>query len=134
MDAAPETLPADTAPQASAAPGRNVLGIIGLILVLLAVAAPIVGFIYVQVNGGWPGERLSGGLSGFAQLSGFFFAIVVSSFASFPAIVGVILGIVSLTRTGRRKLQGILAIALGAIPSLAIFNFLILASVANPST
>jgi ABC-type proline/glycine betaine transport system permease subunit len=38
------------------------------------------------------------------------------------AIAGVALGIASLFRQGQRKVQGVLAIVLGAIPSAAVFG------------
>ena len=121
MDAAPTTPPA-VAPVARSQPSR--LGRIGLILVVLAIVAPIIGLIYVSLAGAWPGESPSSELGGYTWLSAIFFGLLVGMFAAPIAIAGVVLGIVSLTRRGVSKLAGILAIVLGIIPSLGIFNFI----------
>ena len=100
------------------------LGRLGLLLVLLAIVAPIIGVIYVTFAGAWPGESVSSELGGYTWLSALFFGLFVGIFAAPVAIAGVVLAIVGLTRRGTSKLAGILAIVLGILPSLGIFNFI----------
>ncbi len=112
-----------------AAPERNKLGIAALVLVLITVALPIVGFIVFVIAASIEGAE--GDNLGYAILGAFFFIPVASALIAPIAIVGVVLGIVSLFLKGRRKLQGILAIILGLVPSslilllpVAIDNFI----------
>ena len=101
-------------------PVRNRLGIAALIVVLIAIAIPIVSFIVFTIAA--VGSGAQGDDVGYAILGGYFFSIAVVTFAAPIAIVGVVLAIVALTRRGHRKLQAILAIVFGAVPALAIFG------------
>ena len=100
-------------------PTRNKLGIVALVLVLITIALPIIGsivFVIAAAIEGAEGDNL-----GYAILGAFFFIPVAASLIAPIAIVGIVLGIISLFRTGQRKVQGILAIILGIVPALLIF-------------
>ena len=99
---------------------RNRLGIAALIIVLIAIALPIIGFIVFTIGASIEGAE--GDDLGYAILGGFFLAFAGTAFVAPIAIVGVVLGVVSLFRQGQRKLQGILAIVFGALPAVAIFG------------
>lgn len=101
-------------------PTRNRLGIAALIMVLVTIALPIVGFIVFVIASiieGAEGDNI-----GYAVIGAFFLTAVAASLIAPIAILGVVLGIASLFRTGQRKLQGVLAIILGIVPSLMIFG------------
>jgi hypothetical protein len=99
-------------------PTRNKLGRIALVLVLITLALPIIGFIVFVIAAAIEGAE--GDNLGYAILGAFFFIPVASAFIAPVAIVGVVLGIISLFRRGQRKLQGVLAIILGIVPALMI--------------
>jgi hypothetical protein len=99
---------------------RNRLGIAALILVLVAIALPIIGFIVFTI--GVLASGATGDAVGYEIVGAFFVAGGISALASPIAIVGVVLGIISLRRAGERKLQGILAIVLGIAPAIAAFG------------
>jgi len=100
--------------------GRNRVGIAALILVLVAIALPIIVFIVFLIASLGAGAR--GDDVGWAGLGGFFIAVASITFVSPIAIVGVVLGIVALFRHGQRKPQAILAIVFGIAPALAVFG------------
>lgn len=100
-------------------PTPNRLGKIALIIVLITLALPIIGsivFVIAAAIEGAEGDNL-----GYAILGAFFFIPVAASLIAPVAILGVALGIASLFRKGQRKLQGVLAIVLGIVPSLLVF-------------
>jgi hypothetical protein len=99
-------------------PARNGIGITALVLVLITIALPIIGFIVFVIAASVEGAE--GDDLGYAILGGFFFIPVASSFIAPIAILGIVLGIISLFRRGRRKVQGILAIIFGIVPALMI--------------
>ena len=99
-------------------PTRNKLGRIALVLVLITVGLPIVGFIAFVIAASIEGAE--GDNLGYAILGAFFFIPVASSLIAPIAILGIVLGIISLFRRGQRKLQGVLAIILGIVPALMI--------------
>jgi hypothetical protein len=99
---------------------RNKLGIAALVLVLITLALPIVGFIAFVI--GAVAEGAEGDNLGYDIIGAFFLTAAATSVIAPIAIVGVVLGIVSLFRAGKRKLQGILAIVLGVVPSLLILG------------
>ncbi len=99
-------------------PERNRLGIVALVLVLITLALSIVGFIVFVIGAAIEGAE--GDNLGYAILGAIFFIPVASAFIAPIAILGIVLGIVSLFRTGQRKLQGVLAIILGIVPALMI--------------
>ena len=99
-------------------PTRNRLGIAALILVLITLALPIIGSLVYIIAAAIEGSE--GDAFGYAILGAFFFIPVASSLIAPIAILGVVLGIVSLFRRGQRKVQGIFAIILGIYPSLLI--------------
>jgi len=98
---------------------RNKLGIAALILVLITIALAVVGFIVVVIAASIEGAE--GDNLGYAILGAIFFVPVASSLIAPIAILGVVLGIISLFLRGKRKAQGVLAIVLGILPSLQIF-------------
>lgn len=102
-------------------PARNRLGIVALVIVLFVIVAPIVaGIVGVVAAASAPAQNASSG--GWAVLGGFVFALIGVAILSPLAILGVVLGAVSLTRQGKRKVQGIVAIVLGIVPALAVFG------------
>jgi hypothetical protein len=107
------------APAVAPTPARNRLGIAALVLVLITIALPILGSIVFVIAASIEGAE--GDNLGYAILAAFFFIPVASAFIAPIAILGVLLGIISLFRRGQRKVQGILAIILGIYPSVLIF-------------
>jgi hypothetical protein len=101
-------------------PTRNRLGIAALILVLVTYALPIIGFIVFVIASIIEGAE--GDDIGYAVLGAFFITAAASSLIAPVAILGIVLGIISLFRAGQRKLQGVLAIALGIVPALFILG------------
>jgi hypothetical protein len=99
-------------------PARNGIGITALVLVLITIALPIICFVVVFIAALVEGAE--GGDPGWAAVGAFFFTAVASAFIAPIAILGIVLGIISLFRRGRRKLQGILAIIFGIVPALMI--------------
>jgi hypothetical protein len=99
------------------APQRNRLGIAALVLVLIAIALPIVSMLVFTIGAAVSGAQ--GDALGYAVLGAFFFAAGVSALAAPIAIVGIVLAIIALTRAGRRKVQAVVAIVLGIAPALA---------------
>jgi predicted lipid-binding transport protein (Tim44 family) len=102
------------------APQRNRLGIAALVLVLITIALPIVGFIAAFI--GALIEGAEGGNVGYAAIGAFFITAAASSLIAPLAILGVVLGIISLFFRGKRKVQGALAIVFGVVPSLFILG------------
>lgn len=113
---APASAPAVTPVIPTAA--RNRLGITALILVLVTIAVPIVAFIVFVIAAVVEGAE--GDDVGYAVIGAFILTAGVSSVLATIAILGIVLGIVSLFRAGQRKLQGILAIVLGIVPAAFI--------------
>jgi hypothetical protein len=112
---------ASAAPSVLPVPTRNKLGIVALILVIVAIAAPIIaGIVGTVAAATAPAQNASSG--GWAVLGGFVFILIGACILSPIAIVGVVLGAVSLSRHGQRKVQGIVAIVLGIVPALAVFG------------
>ncbi|MEO8262254.1 MAG: hypothetical protein ABI566_06755 [Pseudolysinimonas sp.] len=101
-------------------PERNRLGIAALVLVLIAIALPILVFIVAAVAASIEGAE--GDAVGWNILGGFIIAgVSVTAFAPI-AIVALVLGIVAVTRKGKRKVQAVIAIILSVGPGLAIFG------------
>ena len=103
-----------------AAPQRNRLGIAALILVLVALALPIITFVAFSIGAAI--EGVEGDDLGYAILGGFFVAAASVAIVAPIAIVGVVLAIIALTRRGLRKLQAVLALVLGILPALAVLG------------
>jgi hypothetical protein len=101
-------------------PVRNRLGIAALILVLVAIGVPIIGFI-VGVIISFASAPVSDA-TGYYVAGAFFAAGGIAAFTSILAIVGIVLAIIALTRKAQRKLQAILAIILGIAPALFVFG------------
>jgi hypothetical protein len=101
-------------------PQRNRLGIAALVIVLVVIALPVLIFIAATIAAAAEGAH--GDDFGWAVLGGFIIAGASIAFISPLAIVGVVLGIIALTRHGLRKVQAIIAIVLGVAPALAIFG------------
>ena len=100
---------------------RNKLGIAALILVLVAIVAPVVAGIVGIVAAATEGAQTPDS-GGWAVLGGFVFAAIGVCILSPVAIVGVVLAVVSLTRHGQRKGLGVAALVLGILPALAVFG------------
>lgn len=101
-------------------PTRNRLGIAALVMVLITIALPIVGVIVAFIGAlieGAEGDNIA-----WAAIGAFLITAAASSLIAPLAMLGVVLGIVSLFLRGRRKLQGILAIVFGIVPSLFILG------------
>lgn len=101
-----------------AVPTRNKLGIAALVLVLITVALPIIGFVVFLIAASLEGAE--GDSFGYAVIGAIFFIPVASALIAPIAILGIVLGIVSLFRAGRRKVQGVLAIIFGIVPAAMI--------------
>ncbi len=101
-------------------PTRNRLGTAALILVLITVALPIVGFVVAFV--GALIEGAEGDNVGWAAIGAFLIVGAASSLIAPLAMLGVVLGIIGLFRPGQRKVAGILAIVFGIVPSLFILG------------
>lgn len=99
---------------------RNRLGIAALVIVLIAIALPIVAFIVFTVGSAISGAQ--GDDLGYAILGAFFVSAAVIAIVSPLAIVGVVLAIVALFRTDERKVQAIIAIVLGIVPAITVFG------------
>ncbi len=99
---------------------RNGLGIAALVIVLIPIVLPILSFVVFSVAASIEGAE--GDDIGYAILGGFFVSAAVVAFVSPLAIAGVVLAIVALFRTGRRKVQAILALVLGIVPALTVFG------------
>lgn len=96
---------------------RNGLGIAGLVLVLVAIGAPLVLWLVVGIVAAIGGGDLDQ-LVWEGGIGGGILAIGLASLLAPVAVVGVALGIASLFRRDRAKTAGILAICLGILPSL----------------
>jgi hypothetical protein len=101
-------------------PTRNKLGIAALVVVLVTIALPlvvlIVAFIAALIEGA-EGDNV-----GWSAIGAFIIAAGASSLLAPIAILGIVLGIISLFRAGQRKLQGVLTIVLGIVPALFILG------------
>jgi hypothetical protein len=98
---------------------RSRLGIAAFVLVLVAIAAPvvfgIVGAVTGLSDGGFGGDASAGGWAALGGLVLFGIGVAVVS----PlAIAGTVLAIVSLFRRDRRRGFGIAALVLGVVPSV----------------
>jgi hypothetical protein len=102
------------------APTRNKLGIAALILVLVTYALPIIGFIVFVIASIIEGAE--GDDIGYAVLGAFFVTAGLSAVIAPIAILGIVLGVISLFRHGQRKVQGILAIVLGIVPAAFVIG------------
>lgn len=96
---------------------RNGLGIAGLVLVLVAIAAPLLLWIVVGIVG-TVGAADAGTAIWEGGFGGAVLALGLASLLAPVAVVGVALGIASLFRRDRGRTAGILAICLGVLPSL----------------
>ncbi len=118
-----EPAPAAVAPAMAAVvptPTRNRLGITALVLVLITVALPIIAFFSAFVGAlieGAEGDNVA-----WAAIGAFLIVAAGASFIAPIAILGIILGIISLFRPGQRKVQGVLAIVFGIVPALCILG------------
>src|SRR4051812_41998303 len=90
-----------------ATPQRNRLGIVAMVLVLIAIVAPLLVFIVATIAAAADGAR--GDDLGWAAIGSFFIAGASIAFISPLAILGVILGIVAVRRPGLRKVQALVA-------------------------
>ncbi len=99
-------------------PTPNRLGKIALILVLVTIGLPIIGSIVFVIGAAIEGAE--GDNLGYAILGAFFFIPIAASLIAPIAILGIVLGVISLFRKGQRKVQGILAIVLGVVPASLI--------------
>lgn len=124
-----EPAPAPAVAPVVPTPTPNKLGRIALVLVLITLALPIIGFIVFVIAAAIEGAE--GDSFGYAVIGAIFTVPVASAFIAPIAIVGVVLGIISLFRKGQRKVQGVLAIILGLVPAgmitllpVAIDNFI----------
>ena len=99
---------------------RNRLGIAALVLALIAIAVPVLVFIATTIAASIEGAE--GDSLGWNILGGFIIAGVSSTFIAPVAIVALVLGIVALTRTGKRKVQAIIAIVLSVGPALLVLG------------
>jgi hypothetical protein len=117
----PDSTPTEVEVAQSDKPARNGVGIAGLVLVILSFVAPIaiiiVGLVlsnnYSTSNSTGTGGLVVGAI--IAVVAAGIVAIVLDAF-------GIILGIVSLFRTGKSKVVGVVAIVLGLIPAAASFG------------
>jgi hypothetical protein len=118
-----------TEPAPAAAPGmaavvptptRNRLGITALVLVLITVALPIIAFFVAFI--GALIEGAEGDNIGWAAIGAFLIVAAGSSLIAPLAILGIVLGIISLFRPGQRKVPGVLAIVFGIVPALFILG------------
>lgn len=100
-----------------ATPQRNRVGIAALILVLIAIALPVLSFLVFTIASAVSGAQ--GDDLGYAVLGAFFLAAGVSALAAPIAIIGIVLAIIALTRRGHRKVQAVIAVVLGVVPALA---------------
>jgi len=101
-------------------PSRNRLGIAALVMVLITIALPIVGFIVAFIGAlieGAEGDNIA-----WAAIGAFLITAAASSLIAPLAMLGIVPGIVSLFLRDKRKLQGILAIVFGIVPSLFILG------------
>ena len=110
--------PAAVAP-VTPTPQRNRLGIVAMVLVLAAIVLPVLVFIGATIAAGVSGA--TGDDLGWAAIGSFIIAGASVAFISPLAIVGVVLGIIAVRRPGLRKLQALIAIIAGILPSLAVF-------------
>lgn len=100
-----------------AAPVRNPIGKAGFIVVLAAIALPIVAFVIGMVAAA--AESPGGNVLDTAILGGLVFWAVGGAIAGLVALVGVVLCIVALTRKGARKVLAIVGLVLG-VPIVVI--------------
>lgn len=103
-----------TVPQVPApAPRRNGLGISALVVVLAAIALPIilaiVGFVATVL-----GPQQTPDTAGWGVLGGLVIAALGLGIAGPVALVGIVLAIIALVRKNRGKIAAILALVLGA--------------------
>ncbi len=101
-------------------PARNRLGITALVLVLITVALPIIAFFVAFI--GALIEGAEGDNTGWAAIGAFLIVAAGSSLIAPLAILGIVLGIISLFRPGQRKVPGVLAIVFGIVPALFILG------------
>jgi hypothetical protein len=120
----PEAVSVPIAPSATLErPARNRLGLAGLILVVIAVFVPVIAFAVVSVIAVTEGPQTADG-AGWGVLAGVFSGGLGFGLAGPIALVGTVLGIVSLFRAGQGKALGIVAIVLGA--PLAVVGLIVL--------
>jgi hypothetical protein len=100
---------------------RNPLATVSLILVVVAVVAPLAVGITATVLAATEGAQTPDS-TGWAVLAGFVFWPVAACLASPIAIIGIVLAIIALRAPGRRKVAAIVAIVLGAVPALFVFG------------
>jgi hypothetical protein len=115
-----EPVPAPAMAAVAPTPTRNRIGTAALILVLITVALPILGFFVAFI--GALVEGAEGDDIGWAAIGAFLIVGAASSLIAPLAILGIVLGIVSLFRPGQRKVPGVLAIVFGIVPSLFILG------------
>ncbi len=115
-----EPVPAPAMAAIAPTPTRNRIGTAALILVLITVALPILGFFVAFI--GALVEGAEGDDVGWAAIGAFLIVGAASSLIAPLAILGIVLGIVSLFRPGQRKVPGVLAIVFGIVPSLFILG------------
>ncbi len=101
-------------------PARNRLGNTALVLVLITVALPIIAFFVAFI--GALIEGAEGDNIGWAAIGAFLIVAAGSSLIAPLAILGIVLGIISMFRPGQRKVPGVLAIVFGIVPALFILG------------
>jgi hypothetical protein len=122
MTAIPSTAPVGPVPgsvPAAAAP-RNRVGLVAFILVLIALAAPIVVAIVTAIVGTASGSTGGSAVdaAGWSVLGGFILGAVALALISPLAVVGVVLAVISLFRRRGRNALGVWALVLGILPAV----------------
>jgi hypothetical protein len=116
---APEPAPAEV--DLHEKPARNGVGIAGLVLVILSFVAPIaIIIIGLAVSNNYSNNNSTG--TGGLVIGAIIAVVAAGIVAIILDAFGIILGIVSLFRTGKSKVVGIVAIVLGLIPAAASFG------------
>lgn len=96
---------------------RNGLGIAALVVVLVAIAAPLLTWIVAAVVGSVQSSSVDDAVW-VGVIGGGFVALGLASLLAPVAVIGVALGVASLFRRGRAKAPGVVAVVLGIVPSL----------------
>jgi hypothetical protein len=99
---------------------RNRVGIVALVLALIAAVAPLVAWIVVAIVGAVESSSVDDAVY-VGLLGGMIIFFGVTALFSPVSLAAVVLGIVSLFRTGS-KAPGIVAIAFGAAGSLGLLG------------
>ena len=96
---------------------RNGLGVAALVVVLVAIAAPLLTWIVAAIVGSVQSSSVDDAVW-VGVIGGGIIALGLASLLAPVAVVGVALGVASLFRRGHAKTPGVVAIVLGIVPSL----------------